>query len=232
MARQDIQIDTLNGEAAFTDNLADKKIYPFSYLGEMPGMDAERHGYGEIAVPAGFENRYRPEDGIRVRMPYLPEHKELKVRFRQEHAGGGVSYLRNRRDNTVWFPVMAPGESVIRLCAFRTVNGKGCYNLVLSDGILYLYSGHETDFVIKPSLEQTKAFLLKASAGNLYQYPTTGVGLTSYLHGNFENSDLASKLLQEFEADGIVVKNASMDSSTGELLLEAEEKTNRWEHTK
>ena len=72
--------------------------------------------------------------------------------------------------------------------------------------------------------DRNETFLLKASAGTLYQHPLTGVGLIDYLHGNFENTGLAAKLQSEFEADNMIIVNAYMDSATGELLLEVKEK--------
>lgn len=87
-----------------------------------------------------------------------------------------------------------------------------------------MYSGNETDFVIKASLRQNEIFLLKAFAGNLYQFPTTGVGLIEYLHGNFENAGLAAKLQHEFDNDNMVIINAYMNSANGELHLEVREK--------
>ncbi|MFR2062735.1 MAG: hypothetical protein ACLS37_13150 [Alistipes sp.] len=49
--------------------------------------------------------------------------------------------------------------------------------------------------------------------GNLYQHPTTGVGLIDFLHGNFENNNLAARLQSEF-GDNMVIINAYMDSVT------------------
>lgn len=213
-------MDASCGEVNLADNLTDKRIYLFEYL----GMDTDRYAYGEIRVPGNFESRYNDRDGIRVYIPYIPQYKELKIRFALEKGDGNESYLRNRSDNSTWFTVLSPGLGTVYLSAFRTVNETNHFNLILHEGKLLLYSANETDFIIKPSLEQTKVFLLKASAGNLYQHPTTGVGLIRYLHGNFENSNLPGKLQQEFEADGMIIKNAYMDSETGELLLDVDEK--------
>lgn len=213
-------MDASCGEVNLADNLTDKRIYPFEYL----GMDTDRYAYGEIRVPGNFESRYNDKDGIRVYIPYIPQYKELKIRFSLEKGDGNESYLRNRNDNSIWFTVLSPDLGTVYLSAFRTVNETNHFNLILHEGKLLLYSANETDFIIKPSLEQTKVFLLKAAAGNLYQHPTTGVGLIRYLHGNFENSNLPGKLQQEFEADGMIIKNAYMDSETGELLLDVDEK--------
>ena len=76
---------------------------------------------------------------------------------------------------------------------------------------------------MRPALRQNEMFLLKAASGNLYQYPTTGVGLIDFLHGNFENSGLAAKLQSEFENDRMTINEAYMNSQTGELLLDVTE---------
>ena len=89
-----------------------------------------------------------------------------------------------------------------------------------------MFSGNESDVQIKAAMRQNEVFLLKASAGNLYQYPNSGVGLIDFLHGNFENNGLASKLQSEFEGDKMIINNAYMDSVTGELYLDAIEKEN------
>ena len=224
MARQDIDMDASCGEVKLADNLTDKRVYPFAYLGEVQGMDTERYSYGEIRVPGNFGRRYSDREGIHVHIPYIPQYRELKIRFVLEKGDGNESYLRNSSDNSIWFTVLSPGQEAVYLPAFRLVNEANNFNLILHEGKLLLYSANETDFMIRPSLEQTKVFLLKAAAGNLYQYPTTGVGLVRYLHGNFENSNLPGKLRQEFEADGMTIRNAFMECETGELLLDVEEK--------
>lgn len=216
-------MDASYGEVNLTDNLTNKQIYPFELV-EVAGLDTDRYCYGEISVPANFESRYKDTDGIHVQIPYIPQYKELRIRFKLDKGDGNDSYLINRTDNGMWFKVLAPDMGTIYLSAFRIINEANNFNLIMHEGSLLLYSADETDFIIKPSLEQTKVFLLKAAAGNLYQHPTTGVGLIKYLHGNFENSNLPGKLQQEFEADGMIIKNAYMDSETGELLLDVTEK--------
>ena len=140
---------------------------------------------------------------------------------------GGTEYLRNPATGKHWFPVVAEteaGTADIALAAFFSLNEKGVYNLLSRDGYLAVYSGSETDFEIGAAKAQNETFLLKASAGNLYQHSTTGVGLVDYLHSSLENNGLAAKLQSEFLSDKVVIKNAYMDSATGELLLETEEK--------
>lgn len=223
MARQDIQIDTEYGELETTDNIVGKALYDFVLLDYAEGLDNDNYCYGEVVLPKGSEKRVQEGFQAHVYIPYRAVYKMMMIRFR---AGDdeGAEYVVNRATNTPWYPVVLPDGGEIRLTEFRRLSSENYYHLALSGGVLKLYSGHETDLLIKASLSQNETFLLKASVGNLYQYPLTGVGLIDYLHGNFENTGLAVKLQSEFEADNMVIINAYMDSATGELLLEVKEK--------
>ncbi|WP_018667152.1 hypothetical protein [Bacteroides gallinarum] len=227
MGRQDILMDARYGEMETTDNLASKPFYAFRFLGDMEGMDNDRFLYAEISVPEGFGQKLDGNAGIHVSIPYTPVYKSLSVRFLMDTGNGNKEYTVNRKDNGIWFPVRAgkdSGRADIRLSEFLALNVKGNFRLVPEDGILSVYSADETDLRIGVSKSQNEVFLLKAAPGNLYQHPTTGVGLIDFLHSNLENNGLAARLQSEFLADGMIVKNAYMDSSTGELLLEVEEK--------
>lgn len=224
MARQDIQIDTQYGELETTDNVVGKTFYDFVLLDYVEGSDNDNYCYGEVVVPKGSEKRVLEGFQVHVHIPYRAVYKMMMVRFRVGDDEGIAEYVVNRTTNEPWYAVSLPDGGEIRLAEFRRLNSEDYYNLALSGGMLLLYSGHETDLLIKASLPQNETFLLKASAGNLYQHPLTGVGLIDYLHGNFENTGLAAKLQSEFEADNMVIVNAYMDSVTGELLLEVKEK--------
>jgi hypothetical protein len=224
MARQDIQIDTAYGELETTDNIVGKALYDFVLPDEMEGLDNDTYCYGEVILPKGSEKRVKDGFQAHVYVPYRAVYKILMIRFRVGGDEDPSEYVVNPTTNRHWYEVVLPDGGEIRLAEFRRLNSGNYYNLVLSGGVLRLYSGHETDLLIKASLAQNETFLLKASAGNLYQHPLTGVGLIDYLHGNFENTGLAAKLQSEFEADNMLIVNAYMDSATGELLLEVKEK--------
>lgn len=224
MARQDIQIDTAYGELETTDNIVGKALYDFVLPDEMEGLDNDTYCYGEVILPKGSEKRVKDGFQAHVYVPYRAVYKILMIRFRVGGDEDPPEYVVNPTTNRHWYEVVLPDGEEIRLAEFRRLNSGNYYNLVLSGDVLRLYSGHETDLLIKASLAQNETFLLKASAGNLYQHPLTGVGLIDYLHGNFENTGLAAKLQSEFEADNMVIVNAYMDSATGELLLEVKEK--------
>ncbi|MBF0575544.1 hypothetical protein [Dysgonomonas sp. GY617] len=227
MARQDIHVDAVYGEVNTSGNLTNKVIYDFILLGEMPGLDNERYLYAEISVPSDFEKRYSDKNGIHINIPYTPSYKELMIRFCLHNGDGQLDYMLNKSDNKHWFKVYVLSKNIItaiRLSELQQLNEDGNFNLIFNDNKLNIYSGAETDFLIKAAKGQNEVFLLKAMAGNLYQYPTIGVGLIEFLHGNFENSGLAEKLQSEFKNDQMVINNAYMDSETGELFLEVEEK--------
>lgn len=228
MARQDISVDATYGEVETTDNLTSKAIYDLTLFGRIEGADNDHYIYGEITVPSGFESRYSDQSGIHVCIPYTPSYKQLVIRLRIDHPGGATEYFVNPVDNRTWFTVFqedAEGEpSQIRAAEFIGLNENENYNLLLRRGYLVIYSGDDTDFLFQPALKQNEIFLLKAFASNLYQHPTTGVGLIDFLHANFENSGLAEKLQSEFEADHMIINEAYMDSTTGELLLDVTEK--------
>lgn len=224
--RQDINMIPVYGEINLTYNLASKRFYDFSFIGDIEGMDNDNYCYAEISVPPEFESKFINQSRLYTYIPYIAEFKQLKIRFLIEKNNDFPEYLINRQTNTIWFPVLTESRAPIPASKFCTINEKQTFNLILNEGALLLYSGYETDLTIKGSLEQTKTFLLKATAGNIYQFPKVGVGLTYYLHSNLEISDLSAKLLQEFENDKLIIRDAYMDSNTGELLLDVEEKNN------
>lgn len=224
MPRQDIQIDTDYGELETTDNIIGRMIYDFVLLDSGPGLDNDNYCYGEIIIPLNYEQRVKDGFEAHVTIPYMPIYKRLKIRFRVNVNSDIPEYIRNVKNNELWYDVQLPNGDEVHLAEFRGYNEQNYFNLRLESGKLSLYSGKETDLLIKASLSQNQNFLLKASAGTLYQHPLTGVGLIDFLHGNFENSGLAAKLQKEFEADNMIVINAYMNSETGELLLEVREK--------
>lgn len=227
MAREDIIIDAEYGEVETSGNVAGKSFYDFRLLDAVAGADNDTFRYGEIAVTEGFTGLNDSTRGIHVRIPYTPDMRRLMVRFALESGSGGTEYLRNPATGKQWFPVVAEtetGTADIALAALFSLDEEGVYNLLPREGCLAVYGGSETDFIIGAAKTQNETFLLKASAGNLYQHPTTGVGLIDYLHSSLENNGLAAKLQSEFSADKVIIKNAYMDSSTGELLLETVEK--------
>ena len=227
MARQDITMDAEYGEVETSGNIAGKTFYECRLLDSVEGADNDNYRYCEIVVPAGFMQSYSDSKGIHIVLPYTPDRRFLSIVIVKPLGSGGTEFLRNSVSGSIWFPVMVEstsGNSAITLAELYSLNEDGIFNLLLRDGYLAIFSGEETDFEIGAAKAQNETFLLKASAGNNYQHPTTGVGLIDFLHSSLENNGLAAKLQSEFLSDKMIIKNAYMDSVTGELLLETVEK--------
>lgn len=220
-------MDAAHGEVETTDNLVSKVICGFSVLEAQAGEDNDNAVFCEIALPSALATRCRDGAEIHVRIPYVADGRLLKVRLRTDGGAGAPEYRLNPETNRPWYSMVWDRDgslTPVRMAEVWSCNSQGCFNMVLQGGSLVLYSGDETDFTIRPALGQNEVFLLKAFAGNLYQFPTTGVGLIEFLHGNFENTGLAAKLQKEFTEDGMIIHNAYMDSATGELHLDVVEK--------
>lgn len=220
-------MDAEYGEVETSGNIAGKSFYDFRLLDAVAGADNDTFRYGEITVPVGFVYTYNDGKGFHVRIPYTPDMRRLTVRLVMESGSGGTEYLRNPATGKHWFPSWRrrkPALAGIACLHFspsmRRESTTCCHGTVT----LPCTAAQETDFEIGAAKAQNETFLLKASAGNLYQHSTTGVGLVDYLHSSLENNGLAAKLQSEFLSDKVVIKNAYMDSATGELLLETEEK--------
>ena len=224
MSRQDIYMNPSYGECNLTDNLTNKVICPFELLEYVNGEDNDNCCFAEITLPVHIFRKIEERTSIYTRINYIPSYKKLYVRLRADIADAAPEYIRNKSDNSIWIPVLYKDGSPAYLSGLITLNEDGYYNLQINSGYLTIFSGGETDFEIKASLKQNEVFLLKCFAGNLYQFPTTGVGLIEFLHGNFQNSGLAEKLQQEFENDKMIINDAYMDSVTGELYMEVTEK--------
>lgn len=216
------------GEVETTDNLTGKTFCAFTLLEAQSGEDNDRTLFAEVALRASLATRSRDGSQVRVRIPYTPDIRELQVRLRTDRGASMPEYRLNPETNRPWYGVAWEDSTgaltPVKVSEIWRCNGNGVFNLVLRGGALVLYSGAETDLMLRPALGQNEVFLLKAFAGNLYQFPTTGVGLSEYLHANLESSGLASKLRSEFTDDKMIIHNAYMDSTTGELILDVTEK--------
>lgn len=219
-------MDAALGEINTTDNLAGKYFCPFLLLGEQPAQDNDRWLYAQVGLSPSLASRCCDGVQIHVRIPYVANSRGLRLRLRTNEGDGRPEYRPNPENNSPWYTVARDGDAgpiPVIMSQIRQYDAEGNYTLVLHGGVLFLYSANETDMTIRAALRQNEMFLLKAAAGNLYQYPTTGVGLIDFLHGNFENSGLAAKLQAEFENDGMIINEAYMNSQTGELLLDVKE---------
>ena len=93
----------------------------------------------------------------------------------------------------------------------------------MKNGDIYLSDYEERDLAMIESMEQNKRFLLECTPGNLYQYPTTGVGIFRYLNSNLRSSGLAERIKQQFNADKMIVQEAVINQEENSISIVAEE---------
>ena len=229
MARQDIAMNAALGELETTDNLGGRTFCDFTFLPRQDGEDNDRLLFAEILLSPTLAVRCDEGSELHVRIPYVADDRGLKARLRTDRGNVAMpEYRLNPETNRPWYDLVWENDSgtqqKLNASEMWGCNDKGVFILVLRKSSLAVFSGYETDMMVRPALKQNEAFLLKAFVGSLYQFPTTGVELINYLHANLENSGLAAKLQQEFTDDKMIIHNAYMDSATGELLLEVTEK--------
>lgn len=81
----------------------------------------------------------------------------------------------------------------------------------------YIYSSKMTDISIQFSDAQSAYILAKCSPGNSYRYPTTGVGITSYINSVVSYTTLSNSIEEQFLADKKPIQDASFDNETGDF---------------
>lgn len=220
--RKDIIINFETGDLEFKDNNKDSPKLLLKPVEPKGAEDTENFCYGEVEIRHDF---YKfPERKILLNIPYNAYYKRLMVRFRLESSSDLPEYIINRTNNSIWFEVVGCNREQVILSEYILIDPSFTYHLVPESGVVRIYSGSETDIVIKESLHANKAFLLMAFKGNLYQHLLTGVGLPEFLNGNTETSDLAIVIQKEFANDGVVVNEAWFDTETNKLYLNIEER--------
>ena len=70
------------------------------------------------------------------------------------------------------------------------------------------------DFKLAISEQQETDLILRVSAGNVFQYPTCGVGITSMLHGDMSAIVLEGIIKAQMVQDGFVVNSINVNGST------------------
>jgi len=81
----------------------------------------------------------------------------------------------------------------------------------------YIYSSKQSDISVGYSDDQAAQLLTLCAPGKSYRYPTTGVGITSYLNTVVAHTDLEDVLKVQFDMDKKPIQSADFDSTTGGL---------------
>lgn len=238
---KDILIDVNSSDILMDDNLDENSLYYKTVWGNL--FEEDEGGnitYLNIIVPLAYANniKYNSDDtySCNVKVKYYPSVDIFYIRF--------VTQINSvyRKISNQQIPELSQAKvynhgdfELLDLTPAQLIliNSSGYYTILFKKESVYnipnaeVYSMTDTDFLIGLSDDQSAKLLALCAPGKNYRYPTTGVGITDYINGVVENSDLNSKLLDEFDKNKTPILDAEFDPSSGELNVsqspEAEE---------
>ena len=190
--------------------------------------------YANVVIPSNRINTLTPgSDGcyyMYIKVDYMPSNRYFYFRFVY-----GTDGYRPISDFDMNLPGEAPAYSYVFTDEYARKIMASQLMMVNLDGYLlirfyksghdifdraYVYDGVESDFLTGFSDDQSAQTLAICDAGKYYRYPTTGIGITDYINSVVVNSGIANKILNQYEADGVSVSNATFASQTGRLQVE------------
>lgn len=218
--RKDIHVNVESNDVVFTNQKV-QNIYELEWLSEQQ----DDYALAEITMPSTVLEQNVIKNGLYSRAVYLPKTNKVKVRFKIQNSETSFSYIINPKTDDEWFVLWSglygTEQVEIRASELMLISTEFWFFYINIDkGIAEVYGGLEKDFSIINANQQNANMLLKCDAGNNYRYPLMGVGLTKWINSNMSSYLLTKRLSNEFIADGVVVKNAKYDFSTGKLLLD------------
>ena len=220
--RRDIHIDTTTGDVVLQDRNKNTITHPFKLIGE-----SDAYVYGQVTIPSISDLDEIYEHGVKVEIPYTPIYKPIQLTFVQAVDGVVTRTLTNPVNLSTYFDVYAhllgkEEDAHIKASQLLMINNDGNYIVQLekNGGNVFMWSGALSDLEVADANIQNRNLMLMCVPSNNYRYPTSGVGLVRYLHGNLDQTDLANRLDSEFKADKVSVNNASFDSYTGDIDLD------------
>jgi len=74
------------------------------------------------------------------------------------------------------------------------------------------------DLKLINSDQQHIEHILRAKPGHFYQFPTIGVGVIDFQHGNTNKAEIRRLIKQNLEADGYRVNKIEIEGGVDELL--------------
>lgn len=220
--RRDIHIDTNTGDVVLRDQNKDMLSHLFQWKGE-----DDTYVYGQVILPSVSDLNNIYEHGVKVEIPYTPIFKPIQLTFVQAVDGIVTRTLTNPVNLSTRFDVYTHSlgkteNTHIKASQLLMINNDGNYIVQLekNGGNVFMWSGALSDLEVADANIQNRNLMLMCVPSNNYRYPTSGVGLVRYLHGNLDQTDLANRLDSEFKADKVSVNNASFDSYTGDIDLD------------
>lgn len=217
--RTDIAINYDTGELTLKKNIPQFTV-DFSWLEE---KEDDYYVYGECAFRYGMTEEHL-YNGIGVNIPFKSKYKKIRLSFLVIDNQNNTYPVLNSSNSRAIFDVINQDNTPIYASQLPLLSEDFMYKLTMKDNMVYISDMYSYDLSINESIEQNKMFLLKCNEGNLYNYPTSGVGLPSYLNGNIGASDLGERVKDEFNRDSMYVEAASINTETGEISIKAIEK--------
>ncbi len=215
--RRDIQINTATNDIVLKNQ---------SIIGEQAFdwlEDEDLFLTAQITVPSNFDIKQLYTTGVKIKIPYTPIYKPIKIRFGRDFGGGNIRIVINPTDNSEWFEVhtrLFGLQDKILYASQLIMVSQDYYLIQINKGVAYLWSNAISDMVNINANIQNRNLLLQCVPSNNYRYPTSGVGLIKYLHANLSHSGLAEKLQTEFKDDKVEIINAAFNSYSGDLELD------------
>lgn len=215
--RRDIQINTATNDIVLKNQ---------SIIGEQAFdwlEDEDLFLTAQITIPSNFDIKQLYTTGVKIKIPYTPIYKPIKIRFGRDFGGGNIRIVINPTDNSEWFEVhtrLFGLQDKILYASQLIMVSQDYYLIQINKGVAYLWSNAISDMVNINANIQNRNLLLQCVPSNNYRYPTSGVGLIKYLHANLSHSGLAEKLQTEFKDDKVEIINAAFNSYSGDLELD------------
>lgn len=228
---RDVVVDIEGSDISLSEETRKGAVFFDVVWGNVLPTDDGSRLFANVVIPVQYIGMMRyDQDGdfiIRARAPYHPVSSDFILRF-ITHDGSGYSAMLYSTE----IPVEVPAYTYafnrilpqrITACQLPIVNSDGEYLIRISKvdnnnfNRAYVYSASETDMEIGLSDDQAAKLLALCAAGKYYRYPITGVGATDYINSVVKNTDLSSKLSEQFEKNGMPVMSAEFDVSTGDL---------------
>lgn len=214
--RTDIQFDYTSAEITLK-----RSIPQFTVIFEWERED-DYVAYGVCKINKDI-NINLLKRGLGISVPFMSSNKRIMLSFRIVDNSGNESVIYNKRKGGEYYDLMSIRGEELMTTDLPVLSIDGIYRVVLDDDVAYLCDFNEYDFTLCESLEQNKVFLLMCNPGNLYQYPTTGVGILKYLNSNVGSSGLGNKIKEQFNMDDMYVEKANIDQEKGIITIDARE---------
>lgn len=185
--------------------------------------------YMNVIIPARYTSFLRYDtDGkfnCYIHSSYKPNSESFYVRFVQQTKNSYIKTTSVLPEQSIAKSYLYGSTTLgeISPAQLQLISMTGYYKIQLSKETagnipsVEFYAMDDTDLLIGVSDDQSAKLLALCAPGKNYRYPTTGVGITDFINTVVGNTNLNTKLIEEFKANSTPVQSAEFDSETGEL---------------